>query len=155
MENLLEVIDKKEILKFIPQQKPFRFIDEILEVDENSIMGCYTFKKDEFFYQGHFPEMPITPGVILTECMAQIGLVALAIFLVGKEDLTKNNYKTLFTSSYVDFKRMVKPEEKVIVKSEKKYFRFKKLCCDVRMETPEGDLICSSELSGMFVPFEK
>ena len=135
----------------MPQQDPFRFVDELLEISEDGSMGTYTFKKDESFYKGHFPDMPVTPGVILTECMAQIGLVALGLFLIGGTEESTKNSKTLFTSSYVDFKKMVLPGDKVIVKSEKKYFRFKKLCCDVRMETPDGDLICSGELSGMFV----
>lgn len=152
MQKVLEPVSKEKILSLIPQQEPFRFIDEIIDVDEDSIIGSYTFKEDEYFYQGHFPEMPVTPGVILTECMAQIGLVALALYILGADEEEANNCNTLFTSSYVDFKKMVLPGDKVIVRSDKKYFRFKKLCCDVRMETPDGDLICSGELSGMFVP---
>jgi 3-hydroxyacyl-[acyl-carrier-protein] dehydratase len=151
MENVLEKPSVEQILSLIPQQDPFRFVDELTQISEDGVTGSYTFKLDESFYKGHFPDMPVTPGVILTECMAQIGLVALGLYLIGGTEESTKNSKTLFTSSYVDFKKMVLPGDKVIVKSVKKYFRFKKLCCDVRMETPEGDLICSGELSGMFV----
>ena len=151
MEKVIEKPSAEKILSLIPQQSPFRFIDELTFIDENRSEGSYTFKKDEYFYKGHFPDMPVTPGVILTECMAQIGLVALGLYLIGGDEASTKDSKTLFTSSYVDFKKMVLPGDKVIVKSEKKYFRFKKLCCNVRMETPEGNLICSGELSGMFV----
>ena len=151
MEKVLEKPSVEQILRLIPQQDPFRFVDELTEISEEGVIGSYTFKKDEHFYKGHFPDMPVTPGVILTECMAQIGLVALGLYLIGGTEESVKNSKTLFTSSYVDFKKMVLPGDKVIVKSEKKYFRFKKLCCNVRMETPEGGLICSGELSGMFV----
>jgi len=61
---LVETLSKQSILDFIPHQDPFRFIDKILTVDEESICGEYTYKKDEYFYKGHFPEFPITPGVI-------------------------------------------------------------------------------------------
>jgi 3-hydroxyacyl-[acyl-carrier-protein] dehydratase len=151
MDKLIQSSIEKGILALIPQQKPFRFIDEILEVDENHIVGTYTFKKDEFFYEGHFPDMPVTPGVILTECMAQIGLVALAIYIVGADQEEAKKSITLFTSSYVDFKKMVMPGDKVIVRSKKQYFRFKKLSCEVVMENTAGELICSGTLSGMFV----
>ena len=66
--------------KLLPQQRPFRFVDEILEVDERRISGRYTFRPDEF-YAGHFPGRPITPGVILLESMCQVGVVASALNL--------------------------------------------------------------------------
>ncbi len=62
----------REILALVPQQEPFRFIDEIVSIDEEKIVGAYRFREDAFFYRGHFPGNPITPGVILIETMAQI-----------------------------------------------------------------------------------
>ncbi|MEO1575848.1 MAG: beta-hydroxyacyl-ACP dehydratase, partial [Pseudomonadota bacterium] len=56
-----------ELLQAVPQQAPFRFIDTIVEVDDDHIVGRYTFRPDEFFYAGHFPGQPVTPGVILIE----------------------------------------------------------------------------------------
>jgi 3-hydroxyacyl-[acyl-carrier-protein] dehydratase len=56
---------RERVLAAVPQQEPFRFIDEILELDTDGIVGAYRFKADEYFYRGHFPERPITPGVIL------------------------------------------------------------------------------------------
>ncbi|MDX1428125.1 MAG: hypothetical protein R3206_09910, partial [Salegentibacter mishustinae] len=72
----------KNILKKLPYTKPFLFVDELLKVNENSAEGRYTFPVDSFFYKGHFKNNPVTPGVILTECMAQIGVVSLGIFLL-------------------------------------------------------------------------
>ena len=72
----------KNILKKLPYTKPFLFVDELLKVNENSAEGLYTFPVDSFFYKGHFKNNPVTPGVILTECMAQIGVVSLGIFLL-------------------------------------------------------------------------
>ena len=73
-----------EVLQAIPQQPPFRFIERIMELDSEHIVGGYTFKPDEFFYRGHFPGDPVTPGVILTEAMAQTGVVALGLYLTGQ-----------------------------------------------------------------------
>ena len=72
----------QEIISRLPYESPFLFVDELQEADENGIKGSYTFKNDEYFYQGHFKDNPITPGVILIETMAQIGLVSFGIFLV-------------------------------------------------------------------------
>src|SRR4030065_2940742 len=72
---------RKKILEMVPQRHPFRFIEDILELDEDHIVGAYRFRSDEYFYRGHFPGMPITPGVILIETMAQTGIVAFGLYL--------------------------------------------------------------------------
>ncbi|MGH7818345.1 MAG: 3-hydroxyacyl-ACP dehydratase FabZ family protein, partial [Candidatus Binatia bacterium] len=54
-----------EILAVIPQREPFRFIDEILEIDAEHIVASVRFRADHDFYRGHFPGRAITPGVIL------------------------------------------------------------------------------------------
>lgn len=141
----------QNILDCIPQQKPFRFVDEILEVDENHIVGAYRYREDEVFYEGHFPDMPVTPGVILTETMAQIGLVALGIFIENMRPETMHTIKVFFTHSNVQFHKMVLPGQRVIVHAEKEFFRLRKLQCKVRMVTESGEKICAGTLSGMFV----
>ena len=71
---------KKEIISKLPYSKPFLFVDELLHIDENGVEGTYTFDENLDFYKGHFKDNPVTPGVILTEVMAQIGLVCLGIY---------------------------------------------------------------------------
>ena len=78
-------LSKAEVLALVPQQEPFRFIDEIVELDDEHIVARYTFRPDADFYRGHFPGNPITPGVILTETMAQAGVVAFGIYLYALE----------------------------------------------------------------------
>ena len=70
-----------EVLEKVPQQAPFRFIDEIHELDSEHIVASYRFPEDSDFYRGHFPGNLITPGVILVEAMAQAGVVAQGIYL--------------------------------------------------------------------------
>lgn len=136
-----------EILDKLPYSHPFLFVDELSKIDENSVEGTYTFSEDEFFYKGHFKNKPITPGVILTECMAQIGVVCLGIFLL-KDEIEKP-LKLALSSTEVDFYLPVLPGEKVKVISEKMYFRFKKLKCEVKMYNAEGKLVCKSIIAGM------
>ncbi|MCX7744140.1 MAG: hydroxymyristoyl-ACP dehydratase [Flavobacteriales bacterium] len=142
---------EQNILECIPHQPPFRFVDDIISIDEEHVSGSYRFKQDEVFYKGHFPGNPITPGVILTECMAQIGLVAMGVYLYGATPEIMKHLKVFFTGSDVNYYRMVLPGERVIVHSTKLFFRLKRLKCEVKMETESGELICSGILSGMFI----
>lgn len=136
-----------EIIALLPYSEPFLFVDELKEVSENGIFGTYTFKEEADFYRGHFKDNPVTPGVILAECMAQIGVVSLGIFLLKDDDL--QNYGVALSNTAVDFYLPVFPGEKVKVVSEKVYFRFNKLKCKVQMFNAEEKLVCRGEISGM------
>lgn len=137
----------KEILELLPYTAPFLFVDELYEVNEERARGCYRFPENSFFYKGHFRSNPVTPGVILTECMAQIGVVSLGIYLLKDDPL--ENCRINLTSTCVDFFLPVFPGERVEVFSEKIVFRFGKLKCKVEMRNGEGKLICRGEISGM------
>ncbi|MGB3608015.1 3-hydroxyacyl-ACP dehydratase FabZ family protein [Psychroserpens sp.] len=137
-----------QIVKLLPYQHPFLFVDELTAVSSEGVTGNYTFKKNAYFYKGHFKNNPITPGVILTECMAQIGLVCLGIFLL-KDELLEGNPQVALTSSQVDFFIPVLPGEKVTVISEKEVFRFHKLKCNVKLLNEKGELVCRGKISGM------
>lgn len=138
-----------EIIAKLPYQHPFLFVDEILEVDENGISGTYRYDAAHDFYKGHFKNNPVTPGVILTETMAQIGLVSFGIYLLSKSGNPLDEIKIALTSSEMDFFKPVFPSEKVMVKSEKAYFRFNKLKCKVQMFNEKGELVCRGQIAGM------
>lgn len=137
----------QDIIDQLPYQKPFLFVDSLEKLDENGVEGSYTLKEDEFFYQGHFPGNPVTPGVILTEIAAQIGLVSLGIYLLQHQD--EGEVVPVFSSSNMDFLKPVYPGEKVTVVSNKEYFRFSKLKCKVIMSNEAGEEVCKGTLSGM------
>jgi 3-hydroxyacyl-[acyl-carrier-protein] dehydratase len=141
------------ILNHLPYKSSFRFVDNITYLNENEVKGEYTLKQDSFFYEDHFEGNPVTPGVIITEIMAQIGLVVLGIFLILKEtDHNFTNDDSLFpllTSTDVSFYKMVLPGQKVTVISKKQYFRFGKLKCYVEMLDSEGELIAKGTFSGI------
>lgn len=140
---------KKEIIALLPYQQPFLFVDNLDIVTENGVVGSYTFKEEEYFYKGHFKNTPVTPGVILTEVMAQIGVVCLGIYLIRDLLATANFPKIALTSNKINFYLPVYPKEKVIVVSEKIYFRFKKLKCKVKLINEKNETVCRGEISGM------
>ncbi|MBA4320253.1 MAG: hydroxymyristoyl-ACP dehydratase [Flavobacterium sp.] len=139
----------KEIISKLPYSKPFLFVDELLHIDENGVEGTYTFDENLDFYKGHFKNNPVTPGVILTEVMAQIGLVCLGIYLLN--DTFNSNTAIALTSSEISFLKPVFPSEKVTVISEKIYFRFGKLKCKVMMKNEKDETVCSGTIAGMIV----
>ena len=115
------MLSGKEILTLLPQQEPFRFVDNILEVDEDHIIANYRFRPEADFYKGHFPGNPVTPGVILLESLAQVGVVALGIYLFALEEGLRGvtDKIALFVDADVEFSGMVLPGEKVRVDSIK------------------------------------
>lgn len=141
-------MNKAEILAHLPYTKPFLFVDELEEIDENGAKGSYTFDAGLDFYKGHFKDSPVTPGVILTETMAQIGLVCLGIYLSGSAEGGMPGH-VMLTSTAIDFMKPVFPGEKVTVTAQKVYFRFKKLNCTVQMTNAAGEVVCKGTIAGM------
>lgn len=140
---------KETVLQLLPFQAPFLFVEELTYISENRSEGYYTFKNDEYFYKGHFKDKPITPGVILTEVMAQIGVVCLGIYLLKNDFSEIKKPQIALTSNEVDFFLPVKPKERVKVVSEKIYFRFNKLKCKVQLFNQKNELVCKGMISGM------
>ena len=140
-----------EILAAVPHAPPFRFIDEILELDDEHILAAYRSREDADFYRGHFPANPITPGVLLVEAMAQAGVVALAIYLFAKQSSLDEARRlvSVFTDATVEFSGIVKPGERVLIRGRKVFFRRGKLRAETAMHREDGTLVCSGTLAGM------
>lgn len=143
----------EELLEYLPQQEPFRFVDEILEVDEDHIVATYRFRPESDFYRGHFPGNPITPGVILLEALAQVGVVALGIYCmaleVGREEVRKK--VALFTDATIDFSGIVKPGDRVTITARMVFRRRGKIRSEAEMRLDDGSVVCSGTISGMGV----
>jgi 3-hydroxyacyl-[acyl-carrier-protein] dehydratase len=153
---MIDFSDFQQILRTIPHQAPFRFIDSIEELSTNHCIGSYHFKKDEFFYPGHYPNLPITPSVILIECMAQIGLIPLGMINLASfnSEIDFDSIKPIFTNSEVKVGVPVYPETTVTVEAKNIYFRINRLKTKVKMRNEQGDVCCSGTLSGIFLPNE-
>jgi len=149
-----EVLTPAEVLERLPQQEPFRFLDEILEIDAEHVVARYRFREDADFYRGHFPGNPVTPGVLLVEAMAQAGVVAQGIWIVAREGGREACEKlvTIFTDADVEFSGRVPPGARVRTVGRKEFFRRNKLRSRVEMTLEDGTVVCSGTLSGMGVP---
>ena len=142
-----------DVLSALPQRPPFRFVDEILELDDEHIVAAYRFPEDADYYRGHFPGNPITPGVLLLETMAQAGVVAHGIYLLARHAAPEDERMlTLFTDATVEFTGVVRPGDRVIVRAKKLLFRRRLLRSAVELALENGRVVCSGTLSGMGVP---
>ncbi len=141
-----EMIER--VLSHVPQKAPFRFIDEITTLTEIRITGSYRYREDEYFYQGHFPGHPITPGVILIETMAQFAVVAMNIYLrivAGKDPSSP----ALFTDCEMEFSATVPPGSLVRIFGDRIFYRRGKIKSHCRLELEDGTLAASGTISGM------
>lgn len=72
------LMNKEQIMEVIPHRDPFLLIDEINEMETGrSVVATKYIEPDSFWFKGHFPEHPVTPGVLLLEMCAQAGAVAM------------------------------------------------------------------------------
>lgn len=93
----------------IPHREPFLLIDEIVEQTEDRIVCRKTFSGDEFWYAGHFPDFPITPGVIMCEASMQAG----AVLLAKHAEPGGDTVPVATRADNVKFKKMVLPGDAV------------------------------------------
>jgi 3-hydroxyacyl-[acyl-carrier-protein] dehydratase len=148
-----ETMTPAAVLAALPQRPPFRFVDEILELDEEHIVAAYRFPENADYYRGHFPGNPITPGVLLLETMAQAGVVAHGIYLLARSAAPdEERMLTLFTDATVEFTGIVRPGDRVVVRARKVLFRRRVLRSAVELALEDGRVVCAGTLAGMGVP---
>lgn len=71
-------MNRQQIESAIPHRPPMLLVDEVVSRDEKTIVARKTFRAEEFFFQGHYPNQPIVPGVILCEAAMQAGAILLS-----------------------------------------------------------------------------
>ncbi len=104
--------DINQITQMLPHRYPFLMIDKILEMDNNGIVGIKNITMNEPFFQGHFPNNPVMPGVLQIEAMAQCG----GIFALSQVP-DPENYSTYFMKiDGVKFKQKVLPGDTIVFK---------------------------------------
>jgi len=105
---------RQQILDAIPHREPFLLVDEIVQWTASRIVCTQTFGAEEAFFNGHYPDFPLVPGVLLCEATMQAGAILLSRHLEGLEG--KVPVATRMNS--VRFKRMVRPGEKITMEVE-------------------------------------
>lgn len=99
-----------KIEDLVPHRPPFLFVDNV-EVEGNSIVASHTFRADDWFFKGHFPDYPVVPGVLLIETMAQAG--GAGVKLLGIEP---DGTFMLAKIRSATFRRQVRPGERLDMK---------------------------------------
>lgn len=108
------VYSLEEVKKRLPHRAPFLMVDKIISLDETIVVGIKNVTFNESFFQGHFPDEPVMPGVLLVESLAQCGGI---LVLSGLEEPEK--YSTYFLKiDKLKFKHKVVPGDTVILKME-------------------------------------
>lgn len=114
-----EVVQPKQIVEdgkgydgspedLLPHRKPFLFVDKLLYSDQKRYVAEVTYTPDMWFFQGHFPDYPVVPGVILIETIAQCGGAGLVA-----SGLIKNGVFLLVGIDNAKFRRQVRPGDKL------------------------------------------
>ncbi len=103
--------DINAISKMLPHRYPFLLVDKVMDLDEKGIVGVKNVTLNEPFFQGHFPDNPVMPGVLQIEAMAQCG----GIFALSSVE-DPENYSTYFLKiTDVKFKQKVMPGDTVVM----------------------------------------
>ena len=136
-------MDREELKEYLPHRDPMLFVDEI-DIDENGIChASYRVGEDAFFCQGHFPDNPIVPGVILCEIMAQ------SCALLVKEEI--KGKVTLFTGiDNLRFRQIVKPGDLCEVTARMKSKRGPLFFCEAILAV-DGSICCKGDLSFVLI----
>jgi UDP-3-O-[3-hydroxymyristoyl] N-acetylglucosamine deacetylase/3-hydroxyacyl-[acyl-carrier-protein] dehydratase len=110
--NAAPVLDVNGIKKLLPHRPPFLMVDRITEIGQDYIVGIKTIGVNEAFFQGHFPDEPVMPGVLIIEAMAQVGGI-LVLHSVDEPE----KYSTYFAKiDNTKFKRKVVPGDVLVLK---------------------------------------
>jgi 3-hydroxyacyl-[acyl-carrier-protein] dehydratase len=106
-------LDLKEIMQILPHRYPFLLVDKILEVDleKGMIIGQKNLTINEHFFQGHFPDAPLMPGVLILEALAQTGGVL--VHLKGNKD----KIAVLLSVNTAKFRQPVRPGDVLLLKA--------------------------------------
>lgn len=140
-------LDSLAIRELIPHRYPFLLVDRVVELTPGErAVGVKNVTANEPFFQGHFPEFPVMPGVLIVEAMAQVGAVALM-----SVDENKGKLGLFAGIDNVRFKRQVKPGDVLHMEVQLGAFR-RGVGTGTAKATVDGELACKGDLMFALVP---
>jgi 3-hydroxyacyl-[acyl-carrier-protein] dehydratase len=144
----LEAVDILGLMKLLPHRYPFLLVDRIIEIDEdNSAIGIKNVTINEPHFQGHFPEQPVMPGVLIIEAMAQTA----GAICIKSQNTDKPSLVYFMTIDNAKFRRPVMPGDRlhIHVKKLKKRGNIWRFACEAMVD---GAKAAEAEISAMMSP---
>ena len=137
-------MDNDQVRHFLPHRDPFLFLDKVISLTEDTVVGIKNVSINEPFFRGHFPSKPIMPGVLIVESLAQLSGI-LTYHILGVT--TPNPETDMFYFAGIDnarFKKMVRPGDQLrmeveLVRHRRKLFKFK------GRALVDGNIVCEAE----------
>jgi len=145
------MLNVREIFKHLPHRYPFLLVDRIIEIDgERKIVGVKNVSINEYFFQGHFPNRPVMPGVLICEALAQVGAIFAHNARGGRDG---DKIFVLTGLDKVRFKRPVEPGDQLrleltCLKRRGSFWRL------LGVATVDGKLVAQAEISAMEIAME-
>ena len=110
-------LTKDQIINLLPHREPMLLIDELINIVPNkSAVGIVNVKKNSFYFQGHFPDQPVMPGVIIVEAFGQAAAALTAYSLAPEE--VENKLVYLMSVDRARFRNPIMPECKLLLEIE-------------------------------------
>lgn len=128
------MLDVVEIRDRIPHRYPFLLVDRVLEIDaKERVLAIKNVTINEPFFNGHYPDRPVMPGVLIAEAMAQVG----GLMFFGVDEFTENALPLLVGIDSLRFKRLVVPGDQLRI--EANIVRFRRNIAKVKATAHVGD----------------
>jgi len=148
--DIHSTFDIQTILNYLPHRYPFLLVDKIIHLSpKKSIVGIKNVTINEPFFQGHFPNQPIMPGVLLLEAMVQVSGI-LALYEAFQKDKNTNLYM-LVTINKAKFQVPVVPGDQLYLESKVASMRGPFIKCNTLAKV-QGKIVCSAEIMGIKRP---
>jgi 3-hydroxyacyl-[acyl-carrier-protein] dehydratase len=109
--------EQQEVWDAIPHRPPFLFVDKILNLHEDTIEVEKVLQRDEYFFRGHYPHMPIMPGVLMCEAIFQAAGILLSKTLLKDRENTQGKVPVLTRIQEAKFKKMAFPGDKLVLEA--------------------------------------